>query len=306
MDRRAATSVSPRGSCSRTARSRASVSSPSCCRRRGPVLVEAPTYDRPLKILAALERGGHRRPPGRGAGRAERSARSSTRSRPSRTRPAGRSSMERRKRLAERARDGLLVLEDDPYGLVRFEGKPPPTVFELARRRERRLQLVLLEDGRPGLARRLPRAAERPGRAVEAAAAAAYITPALLSQATVLRVPAPRDSFEPNLERVCGLLRERRDAMIGALERHLPEATWTVPEGGYFVWLELPGRASQAADLRGRRGHLRAGHGLLLPGRAERARSGSPSATSRRRRSRRACGAWPQPSAPRSLLSRAA
>ncbi len=50
-----------------------------------------------------------------------------------------------------------------------------------------------------------------------------------------------RDSFEPNLERVNGLLGERRDAMLDALGRELPEdASWTRPEGGYFVWVELP------------------------------------------------------------------
>jgi 2-aminoadipate transaminase len=50
-----------------------------------------------------------------------------------------------------------------------------------------------------------------------------------------------RESFEPNLERVKSLLRERRDAMLEALARELPEdATWTRPEGGYFVWVELP------------------------------------------------------------------
>jgi 2-aminoadipate transaminase len=37
--------------------------------------------------------------------------------------------------------------------------------------------------------------------------------------------------------------------MVAALARHLPEATWTVPEGGYFLWLELPGGV-RAADLR--------------------------------------------------------
>src|SRR5919202_1299654 len=48
--------------------------------------------------------------------------------------PSGRTlSVERRRRLADLARErGLLVVEDDPYGLVRFEGEPPPTVFELA------------------------------------------------------------------------------------------------------------------------------------------------------------------------------
>jgi 2-aminoadipate transaminase len=75
---------------------------------------------------------------------------------------------------------------------------------------------------------------------VEALAVSTYISPPYLSQATVLEF-LRRESFEPNLERVNGLLRERRDAMLEALGRELPaDASWTRPEGGYFVWLELP------------------------------------------------------------------
>jgi DNA-binding transcriptional MocR family regulator len=75
---------------------------------------------------------------------------------------------------------------------------------------------------------------------IEALATSTYISPPYLSQATVLEF-LQRNSFEPNLERVNGLLRERRDAMLEALERELPEdASFTRPEGGYFVWVELP------------------------------------------------------------------
>jgi DNA-binding transcriptional MocR family regulator len=75
---------------------------------------------------------------------------------------------------------------------------------------------------------------------IEALAVSTYISPPYLSQATVLEF-LRRESFEPNLERVNGLLRERRDAMLEALARELPDdASWTRPEGGYFVWLELP------------------------------------------------------------------
>jgi DNA-binding transcriptional MocR family regulator len=85
--------------------------------------------------------------------------------------------------------------------------------------------------------------------------ASTYITPALLSQGTVYEFMR-RGLFEPNLERVCGLLQARRDAMLEALDEHLTGiATWNRPEGGYFLWLELPedvdagellGRAEQA------------------------------------------------------------
>jgi len=212
----------------------------------GTVIVEAPTYDRPLKILAELDAEVICVPldeePAVNGGAFLYTI-------PTFQNPTGRTlSKERRKGLAELARDGLLVLEDDPYGLVRFEGKPPPTVFELARGQNVVYSSSFSKTVAPGLRVGylvLPNAlAER----VVAAATASYITPALLSQAIVYEF-LRSGRFEPNLERICGLLRERRDAMIGALERHLPEATWTVPEGGYFVWLDLPdGIAS--ADLR--------------------------------------------------------
>ena len=133
------------------------------------------------------------------------------------------------------------MLEDDPYGLVRFEGKPPPTVFELARGQNVVYSSSFSKTVAPGLRVGylvLPNALA--GRVV-AAATASYITPALLSQAIVYEF-LRSGSFEPNLERINGLLRERRDAMIAALERHLPEATWTVPEGGLLRLARPPGR----------------------------------------------------------------
>ncbi len=75
-----------------------------------------------------------------------------------------------------------------------------------------------------------------------------YITPVLLGQATVYEF-LRRENFEPNLERVRGLLGARRDAMLESLGEHFPEGTrWSRPEGGYFTWLELPGGVV-AADL---------------------------------------------------------
>jgi 2-aminoadipate transaminase len=54
-----------------------------------------------------------------------------------------------------------------------------------------------------------------------------------------------RGAFEPNLERIKGLLRLRRDTMLETLERELAgTATWTQPEGGYFLWVDLPGEAA--------------------------------------------------------------
>jgi DNA-binding transcriptional MocR family regulator len=74
-----------------------------------------------------------------------------------------------------------------------------------------------------------------------------YITPALLSEAVVHEF-IRRGRFEPNLERVNGLLKARRDAMLAALEKHLSGAAWSHPNGGYFVWLELP-EGTDAAEV---------------------------------------------------------
>jgi 2-aminoadipate transaminase len=212
----------------------------------GPVLVEAPTYDRPLKILASLGAEVIALPLNE-EGTVGSAAFLYTI--PTFQNPTGRTlPLDRRKGLAKLAKDGLLVLEDDPYGLVRFEGKPLPTVFELAGAKNVVYSSSFSKTVAPGLrVGYLVLPEELAGR-VESAAAAAYITPALLSQATVYAFLC-RGKLGQSLERVSGLLRERRDAMVAALARHLPEATWTVPEGGYFLWLELPGGV-RAADLR--------------------------------------------------------
>jgi 2-aminoadipate transaminase len=213
------------------------------------VLVEAPTYDRPLKILAAhgvettpiamddegldpdalaqvLESG--RKP-------------AFLYTIPTFQNPSGRTlSAERRHRLAEIAREHeLLVLEDDPYGLVRFDGEAPPTLFELEGGTRVAYSSSFSKTVAPGLRVGyfvLPLALERE---LEALATSTYITPVLLGQATVFEF-LRRGNFEPNLERVSTLLRVRRDAMLEALERELPDARWSRPQGGYFVWLELP------------------------------------------------------------------
>ena len=226
------------------------------------VLVEAPTYDRPLKILArlgadvvalpmdddgldpvALERAvGEREPP------------AFLYTIATFQNPSGRTmSEERRRRVVEIARErNLLVLEDDPYGLVRYEGDAPPTLFELDR------------DG--GGAERVAYASSfsktiAPGVRVgyfvlpaelaahiEAHAVSTYISPPFLTQAAVFEF-LRRGNFEPNLERVNGLLGARRDAMLEALASHMPaDASWTQPEGGYFVWLDLPS-GPDAAEL---------------------------------------------------------
>ena len=209
------------------------------------VLVEAPTYDRPLKILRRLGADVVGLPmddDGLDVDALERALASGDK-------PAFlyTISEERRRRVAELARaHELLVLEDDPYGLVRYEGPALPTIFELEGGRNVAYASSFSKTVAPGV--RVGYFVLPPDLAaqIEALAVSTYISPPFMTQATVHEF-LRRGNFEPNLERVRGLLRGRRDAMLESLEQHMPESTsWSRPEGGYFIWVDLP---HEAGDL---------------------------------------------------------
>ena len=223
--------------------------------RPGRVLVEAPTYDRPLKILArlgadvvgvamddegldpdALERE-------LGAGET-----SFVYTIPTFQNPSGRTlSALRRARVVELARaHGVPVLEDDPYGLVRYEGDAPPSLHELEGGELVTYASSFSKTVAPGVRVGWFVAPAALAARIEARAVSNYISPPFLTQATVFEL-IDRGAFEPNLERIVGLLRTRRDAMLEALDRELTgTASWSQPQGGYFLWVDVP---TDAADL---------------------------------------------------------
>ena len=232
-------------------------------RRPGRVLVEGPTYDRPLKILArestevvmldmdeqgldpdALERELRR----------SGDQPSFLYTIPTFQNPSGRTlSAERRLRVAEIAeRHGLPVLEDDPYGLVRYEGEPVTTLHELMQGDLVTHTSSFSKTVAPGLRTGYFVLPVAEAKAFEERAVSTYISPPFLPQATIAEF-VERGRFEPNLERVRGELRGRRDAMIAGLARTFPaDASWSRPEGGYFIWLELgEGRVASELVVRG-------------------------------------------------------
>jgi 2-aminoadipate transaminase len=219
------------------------------------VLAELPTYDRPLKILRELGADVELLAcdeDGLDPDALEQALRSGPAPAflyliPTFQNPSGRTlGLERRRRIVELAEEhDLLVLEDDPYGLVRYEGEPLPSLFDLSGGRVAYSSSFSKTIG-PGLRVGWFVFPEALAREIEATATATYITPVLLGQATVNEF-VRRGSFEPNLERVQGLLGARRDAMLAALDRDLPGVRTTRPAGGYFLWLELGG--VDAADL---------------------------------------------------------
>src|SRR3954467_5836838 len=217
------------------------------------VLVEAPTYDRPIKILRRLGAeivGLPMDDDGLQVDGLERALASGEKPAFVYTiatfqNPSGRTlSTERRRRVAELAREhGVLVLEDLPYGLVRYEGDAPSTIFELEGGDNVAYASSFSKTVAPGV--RVGYFILPPDLAakIEALAVSTYISPPFLTQATVHEFIA-RGLFEPNLVRINGLLKARRDAMLEALERHMPDgASWSHPEGGYFIWLDLPDEA---------------------------------------------------------------
>jgi len=212
----------------------------------GAVVVERPTYDRPRKILFAegrevteiaidddgldvdaLEANG---------------SAALLYTIPTFQNPSGVTlSEERRRRLAALVRERELpVLEDDPYGLVRFEGVPLPSLLELEGGEHVRYSSSFSKTVAPGLRVGYLIVSTALASGLQGLAASTYITPGLVAQAT-LHEFLRRGLFESNVRRVCDLLRERRDTMLEALEHDLAgRARWSRPEGGYFLWLELP------------------------------------------------------------------
>jgi 2-aminoadipate transaminase len=213
------------------------------------VLVERPTYDRPLKILREIGAdvvGLDCDDEGLDPDALEAALKSGEKPAfvyliPTFQNPSGRTlSEERRSRIVELAREhDVLVLEDDPYGLVRFEGDPLPSIFELSGG-EIAYSSSFSKTIAPGLRVGWFVLPEPLARDIELAANGTYIGPVLLGQAAA-HAFVTRGLFEPNLERVRGLLGKRRDAMLEALDRELPEIKITRPEGGYFLWAELGG-----------------------------------------------------------------
>src|SRR5581483_487718 len=178
------------------------------------VLVEQPTYDRPLKILTELgaeivplacdDEGLD--PDALEAALAQGEPPALLYLIPTFQNPSGRTlPLDRRRRVVELAEQhDLLVLEDDPYGLVRFDGEPLPTLLELSGGTTA-YSSSFSKTVSPGLRVGWFVFPEKLAREIEAKATGTYITPVLLGQATVHEF-IERGRFEPNLERVRGLL----------------------------------------------------------------------------------------------------
>jgi len=161
---------------------------------------------------------------------------------PSFQNPAGVTmSLERRRRLVElaRARE-LLVVEDNPYGLLRFSGEPLPPLYQLDGGDFviyiGTFSKILSPGIRLGWAVAPPPVMEK----VVLGKQAADLCTSTLTQYFVREYFAA-GRWREYVESLTGIYRQRRDAMLDALRRYFPpQASWTEPEGGLFVWATLP------------------------------------------------------------------
>jgi DNA-binding transcriptional MocR family regulator len=157
-------------------------------------------------------------------------------------------SWERRMEVLEICRaHNILVIEDNPYGLLYFDGPPPQAMRSVE------------EDGvvylgtfsktfAPGLRVGWALAPHAIREKLVLANEAAVLSPSSFTQTVISEYLSAAD-WRGQIDTFRGVYRERRDAMLTALGEQLPKLSWTVPNGGFYVWLTLPQHLDSKAML---------------------------------------------------------
>ncbi len=154
--------------------------------------------------------------------------------------PAGVSlSAERRPQVLEICRrHGVLVVEDNPYGLLGFDGDPVPAIRSMDD--EGVLYLgSFSKTFAPGYRVGWAVAPHAVREKLVLASESAILCPSNASQIAISTYLSTCD-WMSQIKAYREMYRERRDAMVGALAEHLPDCTWTVPDGGFYTWVRLP------------------------------------------------------------------
>ncbi len=140
------------------------------------------------------------------------------------------------------------VVEDDPYGELRYRGS---AVAPLASISDRTLYLGSFSKvGAPGMRLGWLRAPADLLRTLVVVKQAADLHTSTVDQAAAAAYLSHND-LDAHVARLCVEYGARRDAMIGALPSTVPDGTtWSDPDGGMFVWLRLPGDVDSAVLLK--------------------------------------------------------
>jgi 2-aminoadipate transaminase len=149
-------------------------------------------------------------------------------------------SLERRRELVRIAGEReLLVLEDNPYGLLRYEGEPLPTLYSLDR------DFVIYAGTfskilSPGVRLGWSAAPAPIAAKMQIGKASSDLCSSSISQYFV-DAYFEAGPWEDYVRSLLEIYRRRRDVMLDALAEHFPrEAEWTHPSGGLFIWATLP------------------------------------------------------------------
>ena len=219
------------------------------------VIVERPTYDRTL--LSLRTRGADVRmvelePDGIDVAAVERLLTAGTQAKlahiiPNFQNPAGYTlSAAKRQALLELARShDFTIFEDDPYVALRFEGESLPTMVSTEPER-----VVYASSFSktvcPGIRVGYLVGPEALIADITKLATNTYISPSMVSQGIVYEF-ARSGAIDRSIETVRNALRERSQTLCRALSEHLPDARFVAPEGGYFLWVDLPKGSDVAA-----------------------------------------------------------
>jgi DNA-binding transcriptional MocR family regulator len=148
-------------------------------------------------------------------------------------------SAKKRERLVALAEEhDFMIFEDDPYRELPFGEGPPPTMLSLDRNDRVIHASSFSKTVSPGV--RVGYLAGPAGLIAELAQVANenYISPNMLAGSLVLEL-CRSGALDRNIKEVKVKLQERRDALVEALGQHLPQANFTEPGGGYFLWADL-------------------------------------------------------------------
>jgi 2-aminoadipate transaminase len=155
---------------------------------------------------------------------------------------------ERRRQLVQLATvEELLIIEDDVYRDLAYNGPAPPSLWSIAP---------------PGVVARLGSFSKSlaPGLRLGWLTAGRSLVSKLAHSglldsggginhftALVVTIVCQSGDYDAQIKHLCSAYRERRDSLLHALESHLPEGcSWKAPAGGFFVWLELPSKTNTA------------------------------------------------------------
>lgn len=213
------------------------------------VIVERPTYDRTLlslKSLGADLRPIELAPDGIDVAAIEALIASGVKPRlahliPNFQNPAGYTLAESKRRalVALAAAHGFTIFEDDPYIALRFSGEAAPTMLSLDEGDNVVYASSFSKTVCPGIRVGYLVGPEKLIARIAKLATNTYISPNMVAQSIVNEF-CRSGALQRSIETVKQALGERAARLSAALRRELPEARFQEPQGGYFLWVELP------------------------------------------------------------------